>query len=125
MMTDDDLQKLESTIATLETEIADLTRANQEFIDRAREFNAKGREAIGKRTSLHAMLDTARKSLRQEHESRSIAAKQKANEEAAALAKQRQEDAEAEAKAKADRETNEIDRLREENERLRDELAAK
>lgn len=85
-MEDAELQQLETTITTLETEIAGLTQRHRECIDRARDFNAEGRDVLGRRTSLQSALDKARVAARQEREARSIAAKQKANEEAAARA---------------------------------------
>lgn len=124
MMEDAELQQLEATIATLETEIAGLTQTHEECIARAREFNARGREAVGKRTSLQAMLDKSKREARQELEARSIAAKQKANAEAAAraeVAKKAAEEAAAKKAAEPPQPT-ELELLRMEVAALRDEL---
>ncbi len=85
-MTDDELVAAQAAITTLETEIADLTQTNLDCINRAKEFNARGREAVGKRTSLQAMLKKARDAVDQEVTARAVEAKRKANEEAAARA---------------------------------------
>lgn len=95
-MNDDELAKSQATIVTLETEIAALTQTTQDSIERAREFNARAREASGKKTSLQLSLDKLKKLVSDEVNARAVEAKRKANEAAAAAR------AEAEAKKAAE-----------------------
>lgn len=100
-MTDGELEQSQATIVTLETEIAGLTRETEECIERARDFNARARDATGRRTSLQANLKRLRLAVNEEVNARNIEAKRKSNEEAAARSEAAKKDAEEAAAAKA------------------------
>lgn len=123
-MTDDELKDTQTAIVTLETEIAGLTTIQQDCIERARDFNSRGREAAGKRTSLQVSLDKARKMVGDELNARAVEAKRIFNEAAAARAEAAKKAAEEAAAAKAAEppQPTELELLRMEVAALRDEL---
>lgn len=116
-MTDDELRTAQAAIATLETEIAALTQLSEECILRSREFNAKQKDAVNRRTSLVAALRKAEELVRNETTARAIEAKRIASEAAKKAA-----DEAAAAKAAEPQQPTELERLRMEVAALRDEL---
>lgn len=115
-MTNDEYTNAQAQIANAETEIAALTQAERDCIEKAREFNDACKVARNKRTGLVKAIEPLRIAVRQHQDQLAIEAKRLANEQAKAEAERR---AKQEAEQAAAREQTELEKLRAENAELK------